>query len=100
MVDRYLTGWSDSKTVRIAAYNGTYQAGDIVMQGECEKVLLADGEGLIIRPPLPNLPFTSTQQVATFFRSRAELEEKYARSLVELTRISGDSYGRSYCKAG
>lgn len=40
------------------------------------------------------------QQVATFFRSRAEIEEKYARSLVELTRTTGDTYSRADCKAG
>ncbi|WVO22533.1 uncharacterized protein IAS62_003863 [Cryptococcus decagattii] len=43
---------------------------------------------------------TSCKQVATFFRSRAEIEEKYARSLVELTRTTGDTYSRADCKAG
>ncbi len=40
------------------------------------------------------------QQVAVFFRSRAEIEEKYARSLVELSRNTGDVYARADCKAG
>lgn len=43
---------------------------------------------------------TCVQQVAVFFRSRAEIEEKYARSVIELYRMSGDVYGRSDCKAG
>ncbi|OWZ38970.1 GTPase activating protein [Cryptococcus neoformans Tu259-1] len=42
----------------------------------------------------------SCKQVATFFRSRAEIEEKYARSLIELTRTTGDIYSRADCKAG
>ncbi|WWD21201.1 hypothetical protein CI109_105685 [Kwoniella shandongensis] len=42
----------------------------------------------------------SCKQVAVFFRSRAEIEEKYARSLVELCRTTGDVYARADCKAG
>lgn len=42
----------------------------------------------------------SCKQVAAFFRARAELEEKYARSMMELVRTSADNYGRAYCKAG
>lgn len=40
------------------------------------------------------------QQVAVFFRSRADIEEKYARSLTELVRTTSDVYGRADCKAG
>ncbi|KAI9636893.1 putative GTPase activating protein [Dioszegia hungarica] len=43
---------------------------------------------------------SSCKQVATFFRSRADIEEKYARSLVELGRTTGDLYARGDCKAG
>ncbi|GFZ47231.1 hypothetical protein JCM24511_04974 [Saitozyma sp. JCM 24511] len=42
----------------------------------------------------------SCKQVAVFFRSRAELEEKYARSLMELCRTTSDVYSRADCKAG
>ncbi|KAK4689393.1 Rho GTPase-activating protein RGD1, partial [Tremellales sp. Uapishka_1] len=42
----------------------------------------------------------SCKQVAVFFRSRAEIEEKYARSLAELCRNTGDIYSRADCKAG
>ncbi|ORY33022.1 Rho GTPase activation protein [Naematelia encephala] len=42
----------------------------------------------------------SCKQVAVFFRSRAEIEEKYARSLTELCRTTGDVYSRADCKAG
>ncbi|ORX39261.1 hypothetical protein BD324DRAFT_619059 [Kockovaella imperatae] len=42
----------------------------------------------------------SCKQVAVFFRSRAEIEEKYARSLQELYRTTGDVYSRADCKAG
>jgi hypothetical protein len=40
------------------------------------------------------------QQVAIFFRSRADIEEKYARSITELVRTTSDVYGRADCKAG
>lgn len=40
------------------------------------------------------------QQIAAFFRGRAELEEKYARGMSELVRGSADSYSRAFCKAG
>jgi hypothetical protein len=40
------------------------------------------------------------QQVAVFFRSRADIEEKYARSLIELNRTTADVYARADCKAG
>ncbi|KAJ9124346.1 hypothetical protein QFC22_001146 [Naganishia vaughanmartiniae] len=43
---------------------------------------------------------TSCRQIAAFFRSRAELEDKYARSMSELVRSSADSYSRAFCKAG
>ena len=43
---------------------------------------------------------TRYQQVAVFFRSRAEVEEKYARSVAELCRTTGDVYSRADCKAG
>ncbi|CAD6572989.1 MAG: hypothetical protein TREMPRED_000705 [Tremellales sp. Tagirdzhanova-0007] len=42
----------------------------------------------------------SCKQVAVFFRSRAEIEEKYARSVVELSRNTSDVYSRADCKAG
>lgn len=42
----------------------------------------------------------SCKQVAVYFRSRAEIEEKYARSLIELDRATGDVYARADCKAG
>ncbi|WVO15490.1 hypothetical protein L204_103148 [Cryptococcus depauperatus] len=42
----------------------------------------------------------SCKQVATFFRSRAEIEEKYARSLHDLYRATSDVYARADCKAG
>ncbi|WWC91012.1 uncharacterized protein L201_005952 [Kwoniella dendrophila CBS 6074] len=42
----------------------------------------------------------SCKQVAVFFRSRAEIEEKYARSVTELCRTTGDVYSRADCKAG
>ncbi|WVQ93029.1 hypothetical protein IAU59_000092 [Kwoniella sp. CBS 9459] len=42
----------------------------------------------------------SCKQVAVFFRSRADIEEKYARSLMELCRTTGDVYARADCKAG
>ncbi|RSH95110.1 hypothetical protein EHS25_000196 [Saitozyma podzolica] len=42
----------------------------------------------------------SCKQVAVFFRSRAELEDKYARSLMELCRTTSDVYSRADCKAG
>lgn len=41
-----------------------------------------------------------TQQVASFFRGRADVEEKYGRSLVELGRNSNDQYARSEGKSG
>ncbi|GHJ88503.1 hypothetical protein NliqN6_4905 [Naganishia liquefaciens] len=43
---------------------------------------------------------TSCRQIAAFFRSRAELEDKYARGMNELVRGSADSYSRAFCKAG
>ncbi|OCF32411.1 GTPase activating protein [Kwoniella heveanensis CBS 569] len=42
----------------------------------------------------------SCKQVAVFFRSRADIEEKYARSMTELCRTTGDVYARADCKAG
>ncbi|WWC63842.1 uncharacterized protein I303_106447 [Kwoniella dejecticola CBS 10117] len=42
----------------------------------------------------------SCKQVAVFFRSRAEIEEKYARSVTELCRTTGEVYSRADCKAG
>ena len=42
----------------------------------------------------------SCKQVAVFFRSRADIEEKCARSLSELCRTTGDVYSRADCKAG
>ena len=44
--------------------------------------------------------FQLDQQIAAFFRSRAELEDKYARGMNELVRGSADSYSRAFCKAG
>ncbi|TYJ59114.1 hypothetical protein B9479_000103 [Cryptococcus floricola] len=58
---------------------------------DCSLSLLADRikQGIV-----------SCKQVATFFRSRADVEEKYSRSLTELYRSTGDVYARGDCKAG
>ncbi|BEJ16227.1 hypothetical protein CspHIS471_0508320 [Cutaneotrichosporon sp. HIS471] len=40
------------------------------------------------------------KQVGTFFRQRADVEEKYARGLTDVARTSNEVYGKADCKAG
>lgn len=42
----------------------------------------------------------SCKQFAAFLRSRADLEDKYARSSLELKKMSEDGYSKGQCKAG
>ena len=48
--------------------------------------------GSVVSPP--------SQQVALFFKSRARVEEAYARSLTEMSRDLTDNYHKGDGKAG
>ncbi|KAL7421093.1 hypothetical protein Q5752_003977 [Cryptotrichosporon argae] len=79
------------------------QAGDVVSVGFDEAILRGlceiDGALPLVADRIKQ-SIASCKQVAVFFRSRADIEEKYARSLVELHRNTGDVYSRADCKAG
>jgi hypothetical protein len=59
------------------------------LQGKSERPIIDEGADEL-----------TMKQVAVFFRSRAEIEEKYARSIIELGRNTLDVYARADCKAG
>ncbi|KAK1922699.1 hypothetical protein DB88DRAFT_496005 [Papiliotrema laurentii] len=83
--------------------DGPVGKDDVVPVGFDEAVLraLCDMDcGLPLLADRIKQAIASCKQVAVFFRSRADIEEKYARSLIELGRTTAEVYARADCKAG
>lgn len=68
---------------------------EAVLRGLCEM----DGALPLLADRIKQ-SIASCKQVAVFFRSRADIEDKYARSLADLCRNTSDVYARADCKAG
>ncbi|WVR08891.1 hypothetical protein IAU60_005950 [Kwoniella sp. DSM 27419] len=102
---------SDDRRISSGLGGGMGSLGSIKAVGQEDVIPVGFDEGILrglcdLDCALPLLAdrikqsIASCKQVAVFFRSRAEIEEKYARSLTELCRTTGDVYARADCKAG
>ncbi|KAK6906409.1 hypothetical protein I203_100394 [Kwoniella mangroviensis CBS 8507] len=90
-------GMGSLGSVKTAAQEDVVPVGfdEGILRGLCE----IDGALPLLADRIKQ-SIASCKQVAVFFRSRSEIEEKYARSVTELCRTTGDVYSRADCKAG